>query len=154
MGRGPMRAWDTRFDYPAFRRMLKRRGITAQSITSILDMPLSYISDAGLKGMIERDALEKICKIIKEDPEEFIIPDDPVKNQEVQITTQEYLESIEEQIADIRGELTILKAEFNKENASNLGMIMMLKNFVTTVEDAIKKVGLNDERSEIQSTES
>lgn len=154
MGRGPMRAWDTRFDYPAFRRMLKRRGITAQSITSILDMPLSYISDAGLKGMIERDALEKICKIIKEDPEEFIIEDPPVKRQEVPITTQEYLESIEEQLADIRGELTILKAEFNKENASNLGTIMMLKNFVTTVEEAIKKAGVNDERSEIQSTES
>lgn len=154
MGRGPMRAWDTRFDYQAFRRMLKRRGITAQSITSILDMPLSYISDAGLKGMIERDALEKICKIIKEDPEEFIIPEDPVQGEDVHVSTWEALENINEQLADIRGELTILKAEFNKENASNLGTIMMLKNFVTTVEDAIKKAGVNDERSEVSSSES
>lgn len=153
MGRGPARPYDTRFDYDTFRDVIKSRNITAHSLASICGLPLSYIKNAGYKRMIERDVLEKICKVLGEDPERFIISDVPVKRQEVPITTQEYLESIEEQLADIRGELTILKAEFNKENASNLGTIMMLKNFVTTVEDAIKKAGVNDERSEIQSTE-
>ena len=112
----------------AFKESIKRKGFNLREMSRMFDKNSSYISYTGTLnggGRIEREFLEKVCLVIREKPESFILAE-----------AEEKAEKKAPPGSDMQAEITSI----NDAMASLVRMMETTMNTVKRISDEVSTI--------------